>query len=249
MSSIVSIIIPLYNASAYVAETLHSVLCQTYRDWEAILVDDCSTDNTVDVVKCIIKEDSRLKLYCLEKNVGKASCLNFALPKITGRYLAFLDSDDIWMPNKLEKQLAFMKRDGYPITCTSYVQFSDSEKADGRIFHAKKKVDYQRMLLDCPVGNSTVIYDIEQLGKQRVPDIRRRIDDALWLQILKQTPYIWGLDEVLMKYRVREGSLSSNKIGLVKYHWKLYREIEHIGVLSSVFHIVYWGIIKVLGIK
>lgn len=119
----------------------------------------------------------------------------------------------------------------------------------GRTFKALEQADYRRVLLDCPVGHSTVMYDVSKFGKQVVPNIRKRSDDALWLQILKIVPYIWGLQETLVQYRVREKSLSRNKFALVKYHWKLYREIEHMGILSSVFHIVYWGIIKVLRIK
>ena len=113
----------------------------------------------------------------------------------------------------------------------------------------KKKADYNRILLDCPVGNSTVMYSVDKLGKFEVPNIRKRNDDALWLQILKKEKYIYGMEDVLMEYRIRQNSISSNKLDLVKYHWYLYREIEHLSVIRSTFHIVMWGFIKIFKIK
>ena len=113
----------------------------------------------------------------------------------------------------------------------------------------KKKVNYNGILLSCPVGNSTVFYDVSKLGKFKVPNIRKRNDDALWLQMLKKEEYIYGQKEILMQYRLRKNSVSSNKLDLIKYHWQLYREIEHLSVIRSIFHIGVWGIIKVFHIK
>ena len=118
-----------------------------------------------------------------------------------------------------------------------------------RIIHTKRKVDYNRLLLDCPVGNSTVMYDVAVMGKFEVPDIRKRNDDALWLKMLKREKYIWGIPDVLMQYRIRPGSISIDKLSLIKYHWYLYREVEHLSVLRSVFHIGYWCFLKVFHIK
>ena len=163
--------------------------------------------------------------------------------------MAFLDSDDIWLPEKLEKQLDFMEKTGYAFTCTAYEQIDEDDKLMGKTIKTVVKTDYNRLLLDCPVGNSTVMYNVEKMGKFEVPNIRKRNDDALWLAMLKKEKYIWGMPDVLMRYRVRENSISSNKFQLIKYHWILYRKIEHLSVLRSVFHISYWCVIKALRIK
>ena len=163
--------------------------------------------------------------------------------------MAFLDSDDLWKKDKLEKQLKFMKENNYNFTCTAYEQINEAGEKLNKIIKTKKRADYNRILLDCPVGNSTVMYNVEKLGKFEVPNIRKRNDDCLWLQILKKEKYIYGMTEVLMEYRIRSNSISSNKFSLIKYHWQLYREIEHLSVFRSVFHICWWGVIKVLHIK
>lgn len=248
-TGLVSIIIPIFNVENYLEATILSVIRQTYPEWELYLVDDASTDDSARIAKEYVHKDIRIHIIELNANIGKAGSINSALPYVKGQYIAFLDGDDLWMPIKLERQIEFMKKGGYPISSTAYTQFYDKTGNEGRSFRALEKVDYKRMLLDCPVGNSTVIYDASKIGIQKIPNIRKRSDDALWLQILRITPYIWGLNEVLMKYRVRETSLSSNKIDLIKYHWILYRQIEKMNVLSSAFHILYWCLIKLFGIK
>ena len=128
-------------------------------------------------------------------------------------------------------------------------KIDENGKSLNKIFSPKKRADYNRILLDCPVGNSTVMYNVDNLGKFEVPNIRKRNDDALWLQILKKEKFIYGMTDILMKYRVRSNSISSNKFSLIKYHWQLYRNIEHLSVIRSVFHICWWGMIKILHIK
>lgn len=246
---LVSIIIPVYNTEKYLAEAIQSVLLQTYTQWELFIVDDASTDGTFAIAEENQKKDTRIKVLPSENNRGKAEAINSALPLVNGQYLAFLDGDDVWLPKKLEHQIGFMQKGNYPITCTAYIQVKEEGNKLGKVFKALEKVDYKRLLLDCPVGNSTVVYDISLIGICEVPNIRKRCDDALWLHILKTTPYIYGLNEVLMKYRLRGKSLSFNKIELIKYHWILYRRLENMSIYSSVFHILYWCIIKVVGIK
>lgn len=244
---LVSIIMPTYNCGKFIAETIKTVLEQTYTNWELVIVDDCSKDDTERVVKNF--NDSRIRYYKLEQNSGAAVARTTAMQKAEGEYMAFLDSDDLWKKDKLEKQLKFMKDNKYNFTCTAYEQVDEQGNKLGKTIKTKKKADYNRILLDCPVGNSTVMYNVSALGKFEVPNIRKRNDDALWLQMLKKEKYIYGMDEVLMEYRIRTNSISSNKLDLVKYHWKLYREIEHLSVPRSVFHICWWGMIKVLHIK
>ncbi len=249
MDKLVSIITPTYNCGKFIARTIDSVLAQTYQNWEMIIVDDRSTDDTKEVVERYMQNDSRIKYHLLEVNSGAAVARTTAMQIANGAYMAFLDSDDIWLPNKLEMQIKFMQDNEYAFSCTAYEQIDEDDKPLGKKIKTIKKTSYNRLLLDCPVGNSTVMYDVEKMGKFEVPNIRKRNDDALWLQMLKKEKYIWGMPEVLMQYRIRKNSISSNKLSVIKYHWKLYREIEHLNVFRSAFHIFWWCVIKVLRIK
>lgn len=249
MNELISIITPTYNCEQFILKTIKSVQGQTYQNWELIVVDDCSTDNTPEIMKNQTRNDKRIRYYRLPHNSGAAVARTVAMKLARGSYMAFLDSDDIWIPEKLEKQLKFMKTNRYNFSCTSYQKMNESGNHLGKIVKSLPKTNYHRLLLDCPVGNSTVMYNVNNMGKFRVPNIRKRNDDALWLRMLKKEKYIYGYPEVLMYYRVREKSLSKNKLSLVKYHWILYRNIEHLSVISSIFHIFYWGIIKLFHIK
>ena len=249
INGLVSIITPAYNCELYIGKAIESAQAQSYSNWEMIVVDDCSTDGTRDRVLSYVAGDSRIRLISLEKNSGAAVARTEAMRAAKGQYMAFLDSDDRWKAEKLELQIEFMNRDGHAFTCTSYETIDEEDAPLGKVIASIPKTDYKRLLLDCPVGNSTVMYDVQAMGKFEVPNIRKRNDDALWLKMLKKEQYIWGMPDILAEYRIRSGSISSKKIDLIKYHWKLYREIEHIGVLRSLFHIGYWGIIKTLGIK
>lgn len=244
---LVSIITPTYNCAKFIGATIESVLNQTYQNFEMIIVDDASKDNTEEVVKSF--KDKRIKYIRLSKNSGPAVARNRAMEEAKGKYMAFLDSDDLWKREKLEKQINFIKKNKYKIICSDYEQIDEEGNRLNKIIPCKKKVNYNGILLSCPVGNSTVFYDVSKLGKFKVPNIRKRNDDALWLQILKKEEYMYGQKEVLMEYRIRQNSVSSNKLSLIKYHWQLYREIEHLSIARSIFHIVVWGFIKVFHIK
>lgn len=246
---LVSVITPTYNCAEFISRTIESVLAQTYQNWEMIIVDDRSKDNTKEIVDKYMKGDARIKYHLLEVNSGAAVARTTAMQLAKGSYMAFLDSDDIWMPDKLERQIKWMTDNGYAFSCTAYEQIDEDDRLIGKVIKTVKRTDYNRLLLDCPVGNSTVMYNVEKMGKFEVPNIRKRNDDALWLQMLKKEKYIWGMPVVLMKYRIRRNSISSNKFKVIKYHWILYREIEHLSIPRSVFHIVYWCVIKVLRIK
>ena len=245
---LISIIMPTYNCGKFIGRTIDSVINQTYSNWELIVVDDCSKDDTEKVLNKY-KKDKRINYIKLEKNSGAAVARTESMKRAKGNYMAFLDSDDLWYPKKLEKQLKFMQDNSYDFTCTAYEQIDEEDNKLNKVIKTKKKADYNRILLDCPVGNSTVMYNVDKLGKFEVPNIRKRNDDALWLQIIKKAKYIYGMNDVLMQYRIRSNSISSNKWSLVKYHWQLYRKIEHLSIVRSVFHICYWGVIKVLHIK
>lgn len=248
VDGLVSIIMPTFNCAEFIGESIESVLAQTYPNWELLIVDDASSDDTLSIVSKYTK-DSRVKYKRLEQNHGAAFARNEAIKLAEGEYIAFCDSDDLWLPQKLKTQLTFMKSNGASFTCTSYEWINESGIFLGRIVDSKRRVDYNRLLLDCPVGNSTVMYSVAKLGKFYAPDIRKRNDDAMWLTMLKVEPFIYGIPEVLMQYRLRSDSLSANKLDVVKYHWILYREIEHLSIVRSLFHILYWGVIKILHIK
>lgn len=249
MKKLVSIIMPTYNCGKFIGETIESVLAQTYTEWELLISDDCSIDNTKEIVENYSNIDSRIKYNRLEKNVGAAMARNDAMERAKGNYIAFLDSDDLWEPEKLEHQLDFMNKNNYNFTCTAYKQINEDGESLDKIIKTNKKTNYNGILLNCPVGNSTVIYNVDRLGKFSIPNIRKRNDDALWLKILKKEKNIYGMNEVLMSYRLRRDSISRNKFDLVKYHWYLYREIENLSVIRSTFHICCWGMIKILKFK
>ena len=249
VKGLVSIITPTYNCGRFIGETIESVQQQTYTNWEMIIVDDCSTDDTKSVFEKYLQQDKRIKYHCLVQNGGAAVARTKAMELATGQYMAFLDSDDLWMPDKLEKQLEFMQKNNHAFTSTSYQHMTEEGEMIPKVLKAIPKTDYNRLLLDCPVGNSTVMYDVSKMGKFQVPNIRKRNDDALWLAMLKKGNCIFGLSDILMKYRLRNNSISRNKFALLKYTWILYRDIEHLSIFTSVWHIFWWGCIKLFRLK
>ncbi|MBI6077506.1 glycosyltransferase family 2 protein [Clostridium perfringens] len=246
---LVSIIMPTYNCEKFIEETILSVLNQKYQNWELLISDDCSTDNTQEIVEKYSKNDLRIKYHKLKENVGAAMARNDAMARANGYYMAFLDSDDLWDKDKLKLQIEFMEKNNYNFTCTAYRQIDEEGKSLDKVIKTNNKTNYNGLLLNCPVGNSTVMYNVNSLGKFEVPNIRKRNDDALWLKILKKEKFIYGMNDILMSYRVRKNSISSNKLDLVKYHWYLYRDIEHLSLIRSTFHIIFWGLLKILKIK
>ncbi len=245
---LVSIIMPAYNCGDFIGTTLESVMSQTYKNWEVIIVDDCSKDNTTEVVKLYSLKNPRIKYYKLDTNSGAAVARNKAIDLASGKYMAFLDSDDVWFPEKLSKQVKFMKNNNYSFSCTSYTKIDDKGNFLNRIIEAKIKSNYNGLLKTCP-GNSTVIYDAEALGKIKIPNIKKRNDYVMWLQVIKKSKYIYGLKEPLGSHRIRSGTISSKKSSLVSYHWKVYRDIEHLSIIKSSYLIIYWVIATVFKLR
>ena len=245
---LVSIIMPAYNCGDFIGITLDSVINQSYKNWEVIVVDDCSTDNTADVVQEYIKNDNRIKYHKLEKNSGAAVARNKAVDLAAGKYMAFLDSDDVWFPEKLTKQIGFMEENDYGFTCTSYTKIDEQGEYLNRTIIAQPRRDYDGVLKTCP-GNSTVIYNAEKLGKFKIPDIKKRNDYVMWLQVIKKEKYLYGIEEPLGSHRIRTEGISSNKKSLVGYHWKVYREIENLSLLKSSYLIVYWILATVFKLR
>ena len=241
----VSIIMPAYNCSKFIKESIQSVQQQTYIDWELIIVNDCSTDNTAEIIDNLAKHDTRILRLKNEKNLGAAASRNIAVQVSTGKYIAFLDSDDIWVGTKLEQQIKFMEDSDFSFTCTSYDKINERGENLGRVVQALN-LNYEGLLKRCP-GNSTVIYNAEALGKFTIPSIQKRNDYVMWLQVIKKANELHGLNIVLGSHRIGMNSLSSNKISLLKYHWIIYRKIENLTVLRSMYLVWFWiakGVLK-----
>lgn len=231
----VSIIMPAYNSEQYISESIQSVLNQDYDNWELLIVDDQSTDNTVKVIESF--NDHRIKVFQLAQNSGAAIARNTAISKAQGDFMAFLDSDDLWHPEKLSCQINFMLRNNYDFTSTEYGNINDDQELIN-ITVNHDYLDYDGLLKYCP-GNSTVIYNVKKLGKFYIPDIRKRNDFVMWLQVIKKAKVLYGLKETLTYYRVREDSLSINKTSLVKYQWKVYRDIEGLSLIKSLYLLIH----------
>lgn len=198
-------------------------------------MDDCSTDDTVNIIESFT--DQRIKLLKLRENAGAAKARNTGIKEACGEYLAFLDSDDLWIKLKLEKQIEFMIDNGYNFTSTEYAEM-DGQNNISYIVKNYTSLDYEGVLKNCP-GNSTIIYNAKKLGKFYVPDIRKRNDYAMWLQVIKKAKEVYGLKETLTIYRVREGSLSEGKANLIKYQWNVYREIEGLSIFKSAYLLIH----------
>lgn len=248
INDLVSVIMPAYNCDKFIASALDSVSIQTYQNWELIVVDDCSTDNTANVIKNYVDNEARVKYYRLDHNSGAAIARNTAVNIANGRYLAFLDSDDVWEPEKLKKQIGYMKQHDYHFTCTSYRKIDEDGNFLNQVIEAKARSDYFGVLKTCP-GNSTVVYDAEALGKFTIPDIKKRNDYVMWLQIIKKAKFLYGISEPLGSHRLRKGSISGNKFSLIQYHWKVYREIEHLSYIKSALLVGYWCVVSALKLR
>jgi len=245
---LVSIITPLYNSAEFVEDTLNSVLMQTSINWEMILVDDVSSDNSIEIIQSFINQDSRIKLIKLEANSGAAVARNVGIEAAQGRYIAFLDSDDLWAPDKLEKQLAFMGANNYPFTYAAYEKIDEHGVVFGHV-GVPERVAYSDMLKVCSIGCLTAIYDTEYFGKVFMPLILKRQDFGLWLKLLKHVDYAYGMDGFLGRYRVHAGSISANKINVAQYTWRLYRDVEHLHLIKAMYYFTHYAVRSLLRVK
>lgn len=243
----VSIITPLYNSSLYFKNAVNSVLEQNYGSWELILIDDKSTDDTIEKAQIFLR-DSRIRLVRLETNSGSGVARNVGIEKARGRYIAFLDSDDCWLPNKLEKQVSFMQKNNVAFSYSAYEKIDKSGKKIG-VVRVPEQVEYTDLLKVCSIGCLTAIYDTEKLGKVYMPLIRKRQDLGLWLRILKKIPYAYGMNEVLAQYQLRSDSISANKKEASRYTWKLYREIERLNFIKASYYFLHYAVNGILRSK
>jgi len=235
MSNLVSIITPSYNSSKFIVECVNSVISQTFQNWEMIIVDDCSNDNSRDIISELTAKDERLKSIFLEENVGAAEARNVAIKQARGKYIAFLDSDDIWVVNKLEKQIAFMNDNDIAFSFTSYQPISEDGKTKYSVITAPDKMSYHSYLKNTIIGCLTVIIDKEKTGDFQMPNIRSSHDMALWLLIMKRGFSAYGLNEKLAYYRIVSTSNTSKKWKAVKEVWDVYRKVEKLNIIYSAY--------------
>lgn len=231
----VSIVTPSYNSSDYIEETIQSILAQTYQNWELLITDDCSSDNSCEIIKTFAEKDSRIKLFSLDTNSGAGAARNKSIKEATGRFIAFCDSDDCWYPDKLQKQLAFMEATDCAMSYTSYMTCDENDKITG-IVVCRKQETLKSMLKDDKMGFLTVIYDVKKIGKVFMPLLRKRQDWALKLQALKLCRIAFGMKEPLAIYRKHTNSLSANKYALIKFNTAVYQEVLGWSKIKSNFY-------------
>ena len=234
----IDIIMPVHNCEKYIEDTIESVKCQTYKNWNLIIIDDLSEDKSVEKILQKTKDiENKVKIIRLEKNLGVAKVRNIGLKEASSKYIAFLDGDDIWKKEKLEKQMNFMKQNNYSFTYTNFIYLKGKRRKKVKVF--PQKLNYKKALKNTYILTSTVMIDITKINKKylEMPDIESE-DTATWWNILKNNNVAYGLNENLTIYRVHKKGLSFNKIKGVKRTWKLYRKQEKLSVIKTIYYFI-----------
>jgi teichuronic acid biosynthesis glycosyltransferase TuaG len=235
MEELVSIITPCYNAEKFIAETIKSVQNQTYTNWEMIIIDDFSNDNSVQIIKNFTQYDARIQCIILPKNSGTGIARNTALDLVKGKYIAFLDADDLWKPQKIAIQVEYMKNNNLPFTFSFYECIDEEGKKKKILVKAPKELKYRQLFFCNYVGNLTGIYDTSFFGKIAISSIRKRQDWMVWLTVLKRIKVGYPITESLAYYRVRENSISASKVNLLQHNYQVYRQFHGYSILKSLF--------------
>lgn len=239
---LVSIIIPVYNAAIFLEDTINTIKEQTYQNWEAIFVDDCSKDDSIKIIERQVRNDKRIKIIKNKINSGAAITRNNGINIANGGYICFLDADDKWDKEKIKKQIKFMKERKCEFSFTGY-EFADSNCIpNGTIVNVPEKINYKQALKNTTIWTSTVMFDMSVLKKDDIymPNVKRGQDTATWWKILKRIDYAYGLDEALSYYRRTNDSLSANKMIALKRTWNLYRNVEHLNFISSLYNFIFY---------
>lgn len=246
MKSLVSIITPNYNCEKFIEETIKSVINQTYQNWELLIVDDCSTDRSIEIIKGYTLKDSRIKFHVSKQNQGPAKCRNKGIKVAAGKYMTFIDSDDLWLPEFLETSIKFIQNsEGFVFS--SYHRLDEQLLPIYKDFIVPKTVNYSDILKTNSISCLTAFIDIKKLGKLYMPDVLYRQDMGLWLSYLKVINVACGIKKPLAIYRIRENSHSRNKVNLLSHQWFFYRNVENLSFLSSIYYFILWiknGLIK-----
>ncbi len=238
--ALVSIVTPVYNSASYIQETYESIKNQTLSDWEWLTVDDCSSDNSVELIKSF--NDSRIKVYQLDKNSGAAVARNKGILEAKGKYITFIDSDDLWKEKFLEKTINFLQTNNETLVYTNYKRVNENLEQILPDFEAVDYVDFNRLLYNCPISMLTTIYDSEKIGKEMIPDVELREDHAMWLNVLKKTQYARALNETLGIYRIRENSVSRDKLTIAKKQFDVYYKFLDYSLIKSLYYTFFWAL-------
>ncbi|WP_195500772.1 glycosyltransferase family 2 protein [Bacteroides clarus] len=248
-TTLVSVIVPCYNAVPYIIEAIESVISQSYTDWEMLIIDDCSSDNSASIIQNYCAIDNRIKYYKTKESSGSPTLpRNIGIENAMGRYIAFLDSDDVWLPNKLEEQLKLFDKSKAAIAYSNYEKITESGEREQRIIKAPAEVSYKQLLLGNVIGCLTAIYDTDKTGKVYFSEHAHE-DYIMWLSILKRGYIAKNTNTVTALYRVRNRSVSSNKLKAIFWQWSIYVNVEKTGYLKAVYYFVnyaYRAFLKIL---
>lgn len=236
----ISVIVPVYKVERFIAQAVLSVENQHYPDVEIVLVDDCSPDNSATVIKTLQMQYANIVYYKLPRNSGAAVARNKALTLATGRYVAFLDGDDMWAADKLERQMDFMRRHHAAISCTAMDTVDEQGHALCSVRHVREQITYKFLLHNTMIATSTTIVDRNQTGDFQMPLRRGGQDYATWLMLMRGGTVCWGLNEVLSHYRVVQGSLSSNKFKSIRQVWEIQTQNEHINPFVAAVNLFFF---------
>ncbi|WLD22467.1 glycosyltransferase family 2 protein [Aeromonas veronii] len=236
---LVSIIMPSYNSADTIAKSIESVQKQDYAHWELLITDDCSSDRTVEIVRQLASQDPRISIEINSVNSGAGFSRNQSINRSSGKYIAFLDADDLWLPNKLSTQVFYMEQTGAVFSYTAYQKFSDAGL--GGILMPPTRVTYKELLRGCVIGCLTAMFNAEVLGRQNMPLIRKRQDMGLWLKLLQLCKEAHGIPQVLAQYRVDSG-MSKNKFNAACYQWLLYRDVVGLNFMQSVWYFGWYAL-------
>lgn len=238
---LISIIMPMYNSARYVAESIESVMTQTYTNWELLVVDDGSTDGSTDIVMGYALKDKRIQLLLNDYHVGNPSApRNYGIEHAKGDYIAFLDSDDIWLPEKLSIQLELFNQEDTVAVYSDYEKIDEDGNRASRIVHAPSYVNYPKLLYSNVIGNLTGMYDVSKVGKRYMLNIHHE-DFAFWLSVLKDGGVARNAGVVTALYREHNDSLSANKLKILKWHWDVLRKTEKLDLIDAVMHYVVYA--------
>ena len=240
-NDLVSIITPNYNCARFIGQTIESVLSQTYRNWEMLIIDDCSTDNSVEIIEKQIKQDKRIKMFKTESNSGSPmKPRNIGIQNAQGRFIAFLDSDDLWLPDKLDSQLPLFDDVNAAVVFSNYEKIKENGERKNRIVNAPKKLTYKQLLKGNYIGCLTAMYDVSKSAKVYFTDFRHE-DYVLWLTILHAGYIAVNTNTLGALYRVRENSVTSKKIVVLKWQWDIYRNFLGLSVFLSMYYFCFYA--------
>ncbi len=242
-SHLVSVIMPMYNSAEYVGKSIESVMGQTYANWELLVVDDGSTDNSCDIVRAYMLRDDRIQLLKNDHPVGMPFApRNYGIQRAKGDFIAFLDSDDIWLREKLSQQIPlFFKDNMTAVVFSDYEKVNEQGQRAARLITAPRKTSYRQMLYGNVIGNLTGVFDVRKVGKNYFTDVHHE-DYAFWLSVLKSGYIARNTQTVTALYRVRKDSVTSNKLAIVTWQWNIYRNVEHIGILRSLYYYSFYAV-------